>query len=341
VYFDEFAQKLAGNELPSFLLVAGDAEDVMTESLRRFRSAYERLHPGSALRVLDGAEQDLPALLAEAGTTSLFGGGQLVVMRRAEKRVSGKSSDEALALLNAYLSDPNPGTCLALSVLGLRRDSRLAKLASSAGWYVQCAELASWKAVPWIQERATEAGLRMDAVCAQTLLMRVGADMGLLGKAIEQWATAIHPRTETAAEDLASTGIPGSDAGVFEFLDLVGGRRMKEALHWAGGGGSGEPQALEEGALAMMCGRVRELLAMASLREDGLDEREAVARMRMHPYRGAQIFKQSRNYRSEELERALIEAIRLQAAPMTGRLTKAALLRALERWMLRWRRSAA
>lgn len=332
MFFDDFVQKLAQHDLPAFVLLAGDAEDVLAESLRRIRASYAERHPGATQRVLDGAEQDLHSLLADARTTSLFAADQLLVLRRAEKQVGGRASDEAVAALAEYLADPDPSTRLVFSAKGLRKDSRVAKMAQNSGWFVQCSEMAPWKAVAWVQERATGAGLSMKPEAAQRLLQKVGSDMGLLGTALEQWALSIHPRREARVEDLDSLPLPGGGAGVFEFLDLVAARRIREALAWVGG----DPDSLEGGAITLLAGRFKELLAMAALQEDGIVESEAAARLRMHPFRVRNLWAQARRFKVPELEKALRDLIRLNSGQMTGRLSKTALGRGLERWLLCW-----
>ncbi len=341
MYFEEFTAKLASAGLPSLVLLGGDAEDVIAESVRLIQAAYARACPQGERRVLDGAEKDLPALLADARSGSLFSTGKLLVLKRAERRVGGRASEETLSLLSAYLSDPDPSTCLVLAAQGIKRDSRVAKMAQAGGWFVYCASLAPWKAVPWVVSRAAEAGLVMDPGCAQLLLQKAGSDLGLLGNALEQWSLAIHPRTEATQEDLDDLPIPGGGAGIFEFLDLFAARRTKDALRWLGGEGRSATGGLEDGTLAMLCGRVRELLAMAAMREAGIGEDEAISRLRMHPFRGKNLWKQARGFKSSELEPALLEAIRLQSGPVTGRLTKASLLRGLERWILKRRGTTA
>ncbi len=335
MYFDEYVTKLAGPKLPAFILFLGDAEDVQSECQRLLRQAFQRLHATGSVQVYDGGEQDLSDLLNAAQASSLFASDQLLLMRRGEKRLGGRQSDGALETLSSYLEDPNPLTVVALTARGMKKDSRIAKLAAAKGWMVQCGELPAWKAVAWVRNQAREIGLQLSEEAAQVLLQKVGTSMGLLRGTLEHLGVFLHPSREIRAIDVEGLPVPGAEPEFFAFVDAVGERRYEDALCWLSEAERSDTGS-EEGILFMLYGRLKELLQICACRDQGLSQPEAASAIPMHPFRLKTLWEQARLYEAEELERSLREVICLQAGQMTGRFTKTTALRALETRLIQW-----
>jgi DNA polymerase III delta subunit len=338
MYFDEFIQRLRSQPIPPLILLAGDAEDVSDEAQRQLRAAFLKQHPSGTVGVLDGTAHGLSEVLDQARASSLFAAEQLLFFRRAEKRTGGPQAEAALKTLTEYLSDPNPFTTVVLAARGLRKDSKLASFATKKGWFVLCHELPAWKANGWVRSRASEAGLKMPEDAAQALLQKVGSDMGLIHTTLEHLATALHPATDVNVRDVESLPVPGAEPEIFAFLDCVASRKFKEALRWFAEIKRADPSGGGEGVFSLLHSRLRELLHLCALREQGMDEAEVPRFAAMHPFRLKQLLPQARGFTSRELEKALKKVVRLQAAQVTGRLSKTAVQQALELWLLHWGR---
>lgn len=334
MYFDEFARRCSAGDLPAFLLMAGEAEDVLEESQRILREAFLRAHPDGSVRVFDGSEQDVPEVLSDACSASLFAANRLLLLRKAERCLGQRQGEAAMERLTEYLRDPNPLSVVAFCARGLRKQAKIARFASEQGWFVQCGELPPWKAASWIVSAAGEMGLRLSGDAALPLLEKVGNDMGLLRSALEQLSVSVHPRREAGVREVRDLPVPGGMPEAFDFLDEAAPRKTGPALRRLAGIQRDPSADADAGLLFRLVGRIREFLHVAACREEGMSMEQAAQAIPMHPYRLRGMWDSSRSESVKGWEDALEGTIRLAAGQVTGRFSKDAILTALERWIL-------
>ena len=331
MYFDDFAARLGKDPLPRSVLFFGDAEGVLLEGLRSLKEAFKKSSPQGTVSVFDGAEDALADILSSSQNASLFKSEQLLVVQRAEKLLGGHS-EEALARLGEYFSDPNPDNYLVFAASGLKKTVKAVAFLEHQGWAVQCSEMPEWKLVKWTVGRAQKAGLRITEEGAQALVEKTGGEMAYLLRALEQLSVYVHPRKEASLAEIQSLTIPGGETEIFSFLDEVGLRRTEKALRLlnALGGPS------ESGLVPMLYQRTRELLAIRLGQAKGMDQATLARELGLHPFRLKNLWEQAGQFSIEELKGALEDLIHLQMGQVLGRLGKAALGAALEWWLLKW-----
>ncbi len=331
MYFDDFQARLKKGPLANLVLLYGEAEGILSEGGTSYKQAFQKLQPNAELQSFDGATQTLQDVLSAAQTVSLFGEGQLIFVRRAEKLLGGRS-DEGVQLMAAYAMNPNSSSHLLFLGAGLKKTSKAVKVFEGSGWAVQCSEIPEWKIPAMVKAEAQSQGLSIPEEASQLLVQKVGPDLAYLKKALEQLGVMIHPRKAASLEDVRQLPVPGVESDEFAFLDMVGNRLGEKALRLL----SQVPGGPGPGTLALLYGRMRELLGISFGRAKGLDQAALASQMGLNPWRVKILWDQSGKYSPAELKDALKDLIHLQAGMVTGRLGKTAIPLALETWVLKW-----
>ena len=161
---------------------------------------------------------------------------------------------------------------------------------------------------------------------------RYGPDLSYLKRALEQLSLMIHPRKNAALEDVKELPAPGVEADVFPFLDMIGNRNGEKALRML----AQMPGGPDPGTLALLYGRIRELLGLSLGRAKGMDQAALASQMGLNPWRVKVLWDQSGKYRPDELKAAMKDLIHLQAGMVTGKLSKEAVGVSLEGWIMKW-----
>ena len=212
------------------------------------------------------------------------------------------------------------------------KDAKAVKTIENAGWTVQCAEIPEWKIAEAVQAAAQSLGLTLSRDASQRLVEKIGPDLSYLKRALEQLAMMIYPKKDAIVEDVQNLPSPGVEAEVFPFIDAVGNRQTEKAIKML----SQMPGGPDPGTMALLYGRVRELLGMALGRAKGLDQGGLASELGLNSWRVKILWDQSGKFKVPELKEALRDLIHLQAGLVTGRVGKDATAIALEAWILKW-----
>jgi DNA polymerase III delta subunit len=302
---DDYALDRAVDRLAQRMAVAADAP------IERWRTR--------------GDETTNAALLERVGTSPFFGGGTLVVVSAPAGLARAKS--ERPSLLDV-LASVAPGNGLAfldpVDAFGKRSAAgeALGEAVRTAGG--EAREFKSPKEgqmVRWIEEQATERGVRMDRGAAQELATRIGAFVregdvdrrrqGRLAASELDKLALFRPEGAVTADDirqLVPEAIPGS---MWALLDAIATRQAPEAI--------GLLERLVESTpppvlLTSVHRRIRELIMAGDLVASGATPPEIVRTLKMKPYPAEKLEKQSRNWTAGELEAALDGLVELDAA---------------------------
>ena len=214
----------------------------------------------------------------------------------------------------------------------LRKDAKAVKEIEGAGWAVQCAEIPEWKISEAVQTAAQGLGLTLPKEASQRLVEKIGPDISYLKRALEQLVLMIYPNKTATLDDVQNLPSPGVEAEVFPFVDAVGNRQTEKALKML----SQMPGGPDPGTMALLYGRVRELLGIALGRAKGMSQETLSSELGLNPWRVKILWDQSGKFKAGELKEALRDLIHLQAVMVTGRLGKDAVPVALETWIMKW-----
>ncbi len=165
----------------------GDEEFLMERALARLAAGLTDQWGEAPVRVLrEAQEAPLPEFLAESRVASLWGPGQLLVLRRLGL------NPEALEAINDYLDHPAPRAWVVLLAEGVKaRDlaknpvwSRLQREEAAVGFY----RLKEAELFQWLTQEARSLGKTLTLAAAQRLVEIVGDNLAELSQELEKLA---------------------------------------------------------------------------------------------------------------------------------------------------------
>jgi len=258
-------------------------------------------------------------------TSTMFGGGTLVIVEDPGPLVRAKADREALLATVATLA---PGNALAFveTIEGTaRRATSLEDLAAAvgdAGGEVRKVVAPRDAGMArWIEDRASERGMRLERGAAEALARKIGAFVregdvdrrrqGRLAVAELEKLAVYRLDASVSAEDvdaLVADAVPGS---TWAFLDAVGTRKAREAADLLDRLLETTPEPV---LVAVLHRRIRELLLVADHRERGATVQATARALKLKEYPARKLWEQGLGWRQDELVGALEGLLELDAA---------------------------
>jgi DNA polymerase III delta subunit len=284
------------------------APDVLAARLADGGQLLERLR-------LTGATTTAAEIAEKVATGTLFGGGTLVVVSEPAPLVASKPLAAALAQALEAVATGN-GLAFLDSVDGTaRRPASLENLRNAVA--AAGGEVREYRAptqdgmAHWIVDRAHERGIHISAAAAAELARRVGANVrerdvdrrrqGEVAVAELEKLALYRLEGRIVPEDvkaLVADAVPGS---TWAFLDAVGLRRAAEAADLA--------ERLDDVPAPLLVThlhrRVKQLIEVADLLDQGTPARELVRTLKLNPYVSEKLAEQARAWTLPELDSAL------------------------------------
>lgn len=277
---------------------------------------------------LAGSSASHAEIAERVATTTLFGGGSLVVVSEPGPLVATKQLQARMA---EVLTAVAPGNGLAF----LDAVDATARRPASLEWLRNAVkevggEVREFKAptrdqmAHWIEERARERQIRISRPAAALLAERVGANVrerdvdrrsqGELAVAELEKLGLFRLDEEITPDDvkaLVSDAVPGS---TWAFLDAIGLRRTAEALALA--------QRLESVPGPLLVShihrRIRELIEVGDMLASGASAPAIVRTLKLNPYRAERLAEQARAWALPELDAALAGLLELDGVLKEG-----------------------
>ena len=309
---------MAGVDLKPVYLITGTDGPKIETALRRLRGHFAT----ESIDVMNAAETTGDDAVALCNAGSLFGDGRLVVVedvdgtREAEggrRRGGWKAADVDVVV--AYLKSPAPATVLALVASDLKRSSALGKACAKAGEVLEYS-VEKKKLHSWIAGKFKERGVEADPDACAALLQLVGDDPRALATEIDKLSTwaAGEPIGEREVEALVA---PTAELPIFALTDALAVRDAARALGASETIFERETKTRRDtaprlaGALGSHVGRLR---SMKKLGAEGVQPRDAAARLRMHPFYAAKLYSQADGFSAEELHSSVARLAELDGA---------------------------
>ncbi|MFH1475364.1 MAG: DNA polymerase III subunit delta [Chloroflexota bacterium] len=271
-----------------------------------------------------GANTRAAEIAERVATATLFGGGTLVIVEDPGPLVRAKAERDALLEAIAALA---PGNALAFvePIDGTARrpkslEDLAAAVAGAGGEVRQVVAPREGGMARWIEERATERGVRLERGAAEALARKVGAFVregdvdrrrqGRLAVA-ELEKLAVYrldgPVRPEDVDALVADAVPGS---TWAFLDAVGTRRVREAADLLERLLETTPEPV---LVAVLHRRIRELLLVADHRERGETIQATARALKLKEYPARKLWEQGHGWRQDELIGALEGLLELDA----------------------------
>ena len=202
-------------------LFYGDEEFLMERALARLAAGLTDQWGEAPVRVQrEAQEAPLPEFLAESRVASLWGPGQLLVLRRLEL------NPEALKAINDYLDHPAPRAWVVLLAEGAKaRDlaknpvwSRLQREEAAVGFYrPKEAEL-----FQWLTQEARSLGKTLTLAAAQRLVEVVGNNLAELSQELEKLALYAGEEKSLTPSLVNQLTTHSRHYNIFALLDALG-----------------------------------------------------------------------------------------------------------------------
>lgn len=285
--------------------------------VRRLREVL--LPPGDVLNVtvLDGRAVEWQEVMEQASTVPFLSGRRLVIVRDSE-HLLGKDRESVAVELERYLHEPVPTTCLVF-----RQDRELdgrrswVRLARERGWVVQCKPLQGEALIRWLQGEAQRWGKELDAEAVAWLMESGDPDLHRLANEVAKAADHAGPRTRITADDVKAVGVAAATAVVFDLVDAIVERRLRQALilvHRLLA--AGEPPLR---LLALVARQYRILAYACALRARGRGPGDLQSLLQLHPYVARKAWRQARALSVEQALDALATVLAMDVDIKQGR----------------------
>jgi DNA polymerase-3 subunit delta len=216
------ARHLERRNLRPLYLFYGEEEFLMHRALRRLEAAITNLAGEPPTRVVrEAPEVNLPEFLSEARAATLWGPGQLLILRRADLVPAAQ-----LKAIGDYLDRPAPRAWVVL----LAEDGKPRELAKHAIWArLQREEAAlgffrlkEGELYQWLTQEAETLGKSLSPAAAQRLVEMVGDNLAELSQELEKlalFAGAEKILTSALVTQLASHS---RSYNIFALVDALG-----------------------------------------------------------------------------------------------------------------------
>ncbi len=245
----------------------GDEEFLMDRALARLEEGLRDQWGEAPVKVVrEAQEMELPEFLTESRVASLWGPGQLLVLRRVELNAA------ALKAISDYLDHPAPRTWVVLLAEGAKtRDlaknpvwGRLQKAEAALGFY----HLKEAELFQWLNQEAKGLGKTLALAAAQRLVEIVGDNLAELSQELEKlalYAGGEKTLTPNLVNQLATHSRSFNIFALVEALGEPGAHKRLTALGHLLDLGEKEPKIL------VMLARQLRLLIRLKRRQPGLN----------------------------------------------------------------------
>jgi DNA polymerase-3 subunit delta len=284
---------------------------MVERGLARLRARVAGTADARAVRVVWGDDEParLQGVLADLVSPSLFGGTDLLVIRRAEALASAVE-DELQAIVPRL--DERARLVLVAKALDQRR--RLHAAWAKAGAAIGFTRPDPRAAAAWVGALARERGHAIAPGAVERLLERTGPDLSRIDDELEKLSLLVGPKVGIDA-DHVDAYVPATRAHAIEELtdrlarhDLAGAVRTLRGLVAAG-----EPPLR---IIAFVASNLRRALHVSELLASGMSEAEVAGRLGLPPWLVA---RQSNRGSAATLESALGSLAELDLALKSSR----------------------
>lgn len=282
------------------LFVGTDASILRNAVLEQVRTLVGEEDPHLVVDDFEGHDYELAAVVDAAQTPPLLSAHRVVIARDLER-----FDADGLAPLLAYLADPAPTTELVLVGDGSRSvDKSLTAAVKAVGGSTRTVAVASGVGGrrEYLSERATAAGIALDAAAARTITERLGEDLGrvdgLLATLISAYGSDKSLGLAQVEEFLGEAGgVPPWD--LTDGLDDGDAERALIALHRMLEGGERHPLQI----MATLHKHYADMARLDGLEVAGADD--AAALLGMKPFTAGKRLAAGRRLGSGGVHRAL------------------------------------
>lgn len=298
---------------PALTLVVGGEQFLAERAADQVVAQGRAMDPQTERRIIDASEVGAAGAIAQACSPTLFGGGAVVVVEKAE------FADEACvsAILTAA-SDPAEGVALVVRHAGGPKGKKvLDAVAALSPRRVEAPEIKKGRSTRDFVTAEVRANKRTMASEAQALLIAaVGVDARALAAACSQLAADVEGK-EIGADSVRLYFGGTVDITSFEVADAVMAKKGSAALRLLRLAEGTDGARLGPVTVSALANSVRQVVAVSTA-SPGMPARDLAAAAKVPTWKVDLLLEQSRHWHSKDLARAVLLLSDLDAAVKGG-----------------------
>lgn len=221
---------LEARSLRPLYLFFGEEEFLVERALRRLIQALTEEAGEAPLRVVrEAPEVSLEDFFAQARLATLWGSGQLLVLRRVETYPA-----ESLAAVTAYAEHPAPRTVVVLTAPALKAREvgkhpvfgRLFRDGTALGFF----RLREGELLPWLAQEARRLGKTLTPAAAQRLVEVVGDNLAELSQELKKLVLFVGAEPTLTPQQVSQLASHSRSYNIFALVEALGEAQVQRRL---------------------------------------------------------------------------------------------------------------
>jgi DNA polymerase-3 subunit delta len=210
----------------NIVLIYGEESFLIDRELLRIEKTCGLSGPEDMNRqTFDAADTEPGTVVSSARTLPFLADKRLLVVKNA-----AAWKVEQWDSILAYAEKPNPSTALVLISDTVDKRRVWFKALKKSATVIECSHPADAGLSRWVNEMASDAGLRLGSRVSQSLVLRVGPDLQLLWREILKLQAYAGEDGHVTVDDVETLVGESRGASVFTFCDGLGERDLKKSM---------------------------------------------------------------------------------------------------------------
>ena len=296
-------------ELENIYLLFGEENLLINEFIDRFIDKFvaEQLKDFNLSFVNDSNKEEFISKLINSVNQLPFNAEKRVVVVDSSRVFSRQFRKEEKEKLEDLLADfPSTSIMLFKAQHGPDKRTKLYRLFKERGEILEFDSLRSTKLDKWIKKRVAAVDKKINSQAIEFLKESFGNDLQRLDIELDKLITFMGQDEEITlakAKAVISQDRLLAENIIFDFVDAIGTQDSSQALKLLNDM-LAEGQS-EIGLLMMIVRQIRLMLQVKSLQRQGYSLKKMASRLQEHPYPVEKCLKQSRNFSTLELKKAM------------------------------------
>lgn len=328
-----FYGNLKSGQIAPVYLFYGEESLLMDEALAALARAILPTDDGWSRELLDGEQTDPAEAAAAAAAGNFFGGRRLVIVKginwlesgKATRKAAGskeeggksaKGAPDQTAPLVSYLADPNPDTCLVLTMYNSPDKRRkLVQAIQKKGRLVAFTTPKGGETEIWLAQRLQAQGKKAQKQALHYLSLSA-ANLSQMAMELDKLCLYVGERAEITLADAQAVVSKSSIFSIFELTDAAAEKNAARAV-------AAYHNLLTQGEeeqkiFVMLANQFRNMLAVQDMLAQGYHGADLAGTLGLHPYVAEKCSRQARSFSRAQLIKTLEMLLAADIAQKSG-----------------------